>query len=153
MTEKYVLENIAIVKFEPKFAEEMFAIHQAEMPAENALSRQSFFEEFSQENRQYLVGIQQGKVVGYLGLFDCAEDVNIIGIAVKKSHQKRGIGTELLNFGVKIARYSKKKSLSLEVDERNVRAISFYKKHKFVVTNIRKNYYNNSDGIVMFRYL
>ncbi len=145
--------NIKIVKFEPIFAEEMFAIHQAEMSDESLFSRQNFFEEFTLSNRTYYVALKQKEVVGYLGLFESDDDETIIGIAVKKEHQKTGVGTELLNFAAKNARYNKKKTLSLEVDERNLSAISFYKKHNFIVTNIRKNYYKNSDGIVMFRYL
>jgi len=146
-------EKILIRVFKKDYAQEMFKIHLEEMPKNDQMTRQNFFDEFSALSRKYFVAIFQNKVVGYLGLFDCGDDENIIGIAIEKQFQNRGIGTKLIEKGASFARKNKKKSLSLEVDENNLKAISFYKKNKFVVTNVRKNYYKNSDAYIMFWYL
>ena len=40
-------------------------------------------------------------------------------------------------------------NITLEVDEKNIYAIKLYEKYGFIKKAIRKNYYNNSDGILM----
>lgn len=146
-------EKIIIKEFEIEFADEMFRIHCEEMPENDQMSKQNFFDEFHIPLRKYFVAKRQDEVIGYLGLFECGDDQNIIGIAVKKSFQKNGVGSKLIENAVKFATKNEKKSLSLEVDEKNILAIAFYKKCNFVVTNVRKNYYKDSDAYIMFRYI
>ena len=93
------------------------------------------------------------KVIGYIGLYEYDDDLSIIGIALIKEYQNRGIGTRLLKKAKEVARKMSKKSISLEVDVLNTSAISFYNKNNFVVTNIRKKYYKDNDALVMFCYL
>lgn len=54
----------------------------------------------------------------------------IAGIFVKEKEQSKGIGKELLNFVKDI-----KKELSLNVYEKNIKAVNFYKKENFHVIN------------------
>lgn len=54
----------------------------------------------------------------------------IAGIFVKEEKQSKGIGKELLNFVKDI-----KKELSLNVYEKNVKAVNFYKRENFHVIN------------------
>lgn len=152
-TNELKIEKIKIEDFKSEFAEDLFQIHLEEMPLNDQMTKENFLEEFSAPTRKYFVATSGNEVVGYLGLFECDDDENIIGIAIKKSFQNKGVGTKLIENGVNFARNNKMKSLSLEVDEANSLAISFYKKCDFVVTNVRKNYYKDSDAFVMFRYL
>ena len=146
-------ESIIIEDFKSEFANDIFKIHIDEMPENDQMTKQNFLDEFSVPSRKYFVAVKKDEVIGYLGLFECGDDENIIGIAIKKSFQNKGIGTKLIEKGVNFALKNKKRSLSLEVDERNSSALAFYKKCNFVVTNVRKNYYKDSDAFVMFRYL
>ena len=54
---------------------------------------------------------------------------------------------------IEIAKQNKVSTLSLEVDEKNEKAINFYKKMGFTVTNIRKKYYKDNDALIMWLYL
>ena len=145
---------IAIRVAEKKDFETLFAIHRACLSQQDQMTKKCFFDEFLQPTRIYFVAQDGGKVVGYVGLFDCDSDFNIIGIAVEKSFQHQGIGSALLARAKLQAKMTGKKSLSLEVDTQNQIAQKFYQKHGFVVTNVRKNYYNNcSDALIMFCYL
>lgn len=61
-------------------------------------------------------------ILGFIGITGSY----IAGIFVKKEEQSKGIGKELLNFVKKL-----KKELSLNVYEKNLKAVSFYKKENF----------------------
>lgn len=132
--------------------DDLYQIHQ-ELEKDDRMSKISFFDEFKANFRTYFVAKINKKAVGYIGLFECDDDLNIIGIAVKKEYQHRGIGSLLIEFSKTYARNQNKKSLSLEVNEKNLVAINFYKKEGFSVTNIRKKYYKDNDALVMFCYL
>ena len=54
----------------------------------------------------------------------------IAGIFVKEEEQSKGIGKELLNFVKNI-----KKELSLNVYEKNIKAVNFYKRENFHIIN------------------
>lgn len=149
---------IEIVNYQNKYKRELFNIHSSVLPINDQMSEKSFFDEFSQNTRQYFVAIDsQTKsvpiVVGYIGLFDCDSDFNIIGIAVKREYQHKGVGRMLLNKAVEYANVHNKISLSLEVDEKNCNAVNFYKNFGFEEVSRRHNYYKTSDAIIMFYYL
>jgi len=82
--------------------------------------------------------------ISYSVIYDRAE---IEYIAVGDDYLGKGVSDEL--FDAFINDISGCVNVSLEVDENNKRAINFYLKHGFVKKGIRKNYYKNSDGILM----
>ena len=45
------------------------------------------------------------------------------------------------------------KNITLEVSDKNIGAINLYKKFCFEVKAVRKNYYKDSDGLLMMREL
>ena len=144
---------IKIVNNAPKYYQSLLSLQGSALPSQDKMSRENFLEEFSLPTRKYFVALNDKEVCGYIGLFDCDNDYNIISFAVLPSMQRHGIGSMLLNKAKTYALALGKKSLSLEVDFSNIQAINFYKKHGFVVTNIRKKYYKDKDAFVMFLYL
>lgn len=144
---------VTIVDFEDGYKERLFEIQDKVLLPNDKMSRAQFFDEFVQNTRKYFVAIVDGEPVGYIGLYNYDDDLNIIQIAVDNNFQKNGLGGQLLNTAKTFAIERGKKSLSLEVDANNTLAQAFYKKHNFVVTGVRKNYYKTSDAIVMFCYL
>lgn len=144
----------SVVDFSEEFAEMLFEIHNKVMPENDKMTRNCFFDEFNQKTRKYFVSVDKNnKPVGYVGVFDSLDDYNIIGIAVDKNYQKKGIGSMLIKKVIDIAKQNNVKTLSLEVDEKNTTAINFYKNKGFEVTNIRKKYYKDNDAYIMWLYL
>lgn len=133
--------------------DEMYNIHLNSLPINDQMTKSCFYDEFNQNTRHYFVACLKEEVVGYIGVFDTIDDYNIIGIAVKEKYQRNKVGSLLLEKVIKLAKSKNVKSLSLEVDASNEKAINFYKKHNFKVTNIRKNYYKNNDALIMWLYL
>ena len=103
-------------------------------------------------NAIFIVANYNEEVAGY-----CAMYVNnlylmqayITMIAVKKQYQKRGIGQELLDTAIDLATRKQMKSLKLEVDIKNTKAIRFYEKNGFAHTEEK----SKSGGIYMIRLL
>jgi ribosomal-protein-alanine N-acetyltransferase len=76
------------------------------------------------------------------------DEINILNIAIDKSHQKRGHGSNMLLDYLRII--PEKSTIFLEVNENNNNAISIYKKYCFKKINKRKSYYKDgSDAIIM----
>ena len=143
-----------VVNFNSDFGELIFRIHNNVMPENDKMTRNCFFDEFNQNTRKYYVAVDENNIpVGYIGVFDSFDDYNIIGIAVDNNYQKKGIGSMLLQKVIEEAKLNNIKSLSLEVDEKNEKAINFYKNKGFEVTNIRKKYYKDNDAYIMWLYL
>lgn len=133
---------------------QLYNIHLTAMPQNDQMTKQSFFDEFYlSPNRVYLIATSEQKVVGYIGALDTIDDYNIVGIAVDNKYQRQGVGAKLLKELIRIANDNQIQTLSLEVDEKNEKAIDFYKKNGFKVTNIRKNYYKDNDALIMWLYL
>ena len=74
-----------------------------------------------------------------------------MNIVVKKDFRNQGIGTLLLTNLLHFAKKSHLTSITLEVMDENYSAIHLYKKLGFETTGIRKNYYQNKDGIIMIK--
>lgn len=110
--------------------------------------------ELKSENSKYIVAKENGKIVGFAGLWFSPVDAEITNIVTKKTERKRGIGKALLDRLIEMAREAKRDNISLEVNENNVPAGSLYEKAGFEIAGIRKKYYNGKDNaIIMTKYL
>lgn len=87
-------------------------------------------------------------IKGFVEIENHFEITDIINIAVLNSYQNKGIATKLLEHVINSTKATK---LMLEVNENNTKAISFYKKNKFIEINRRKKYYGSEDAIIMER--
>ncbi len=144
---------IEIKNIQGLYYDEMYKIHLDVMPENDKMTKECFYDEFERNTRKYFIAVKDNEVIGYIGIFDSLDDYNIIGIAVKENYQNQKVGTMLLNKIIDVANQNGVKTLSLEVDQTNTKAINFYKKHGFVVTNIRKKYYKDNDALIMWLYL
>lgn len=144
---------IKILPCNKDFYNEMYKIHLSVMPENDKMTETCFFDEFNQPTRKYFVAVKGSNLVGYVGVFNTLDDYNIIGIAVDENCQRQGVGYKLLQQIIEDAKLNQVKTISLEVDEKNEKAINFYKKNGFVVTNIRKKYYKDNDALIMWLYL
>lgn len=105
-------------------------------------------EELLSENSHYIVAIIGSEIVGFAGVKVVAGQADIMNVVTKKSFRRKGVGTLLLNNLISICNALKVSSIFLEVNENNAPAILLYEKLGFKKVSIRKNYYNNENGIV-----
>lgn len=89
------------------------------------------------------------EIVGFAGFKIIIDEADIMNIVVKKNFRKNGIGSVLLENLISLSKSLNLKSITLEVNENNVSAINLYNKFDFVKLGVRKNYYGNSNAIIM----
>ena len=87
-------------------------------------------------------------VVGFLIFTIMYEKCEIIDIFVKKDYRNKKIAQSLIN---EIVSDYNLENMTLEVSDKNIPAINLYEKLGFKKVAIRKDYYKDSDGILMLK--
>ena len=90
----------------------------------------------------------ENEIVGFLVFDIIYEKCEIIDIYVSKDYRGQNIAYELIS---EIEKDFNIENITLEVSSNNISAINLYKKLNFKEVAIRKNYYNDSDAILMLK--
>lgn len=108
--------------------------------------------ELSNENSYYIIAKSEKDILGFAGLNFILDEAHIANIVVKKDKRRLKIGSKLLEALIKKASTTSS-LITLEVNEKNIPAISLYKKYGFETLGFRKKYYNNQfDAYIMTKY-
>lgn len=98
---------------------------------------------------QYIVAKVEEEIVGFSGIIDTVEQMEITNIVVKKNMRKKGIGNLLLKELILLSKG--KNNIFLEVNAKNINAIKLYEKNGFKNCGIRKKYYNGTDDAILMK--
>lgn len=116
-------------------------------------TEQMFLEELSGKTAVYRVAVENGRAVGYMGMWILADEGHITNVAVAKDFRRQGIAAALVEDFIRLAKEQQLIFITLEVRESNYGAISLYEKKGFVPVGRRKRYYENiEDAILMTKY-
>jgi [ribosomal protein S18]-alanine N-acetyltransferase len=90
-------------------------------------------------------------IVGYASIWMMVDESHLTSIAVRKSHQRQGIGELLLIAVIRLSLQMKAQVVTLEVRASNHSAQTLYAKYGFKSVGIRRRYYtdNSEDAVVM----
>ena len=112
-----------------------------------------FLEELSGKFSVYRAAVEDGRAVGYMGMWLLAGEGHITNIAVAKNFRCRGLGSALMDDFISLAEQQSLTLMTLEVRESNTGAIALYEKKGFEEVGRRKNYYDNTeDALIMTKY-
>lgn len=92
--------------------------------------------------------VTNDKVVAFLLFNVMYEKCEIVDIFVLKEYRNKGIASKLIN---EITNDYTVDNITLEVSMLNKSAINLYEKLGFKKIAVRKNYYKDSDGILMLK--
>jgi [ribosomal protein S18]-alanine N-acetyltransferase len=112
-----------------------------------------FWNELASGNH-YVAVVEDDAVIGYAGLVVAPpHEAWVNNMAVRRDHQRRGIGRALLEELLRIAREHGVRHTLLEVAADNTPAQALYDAYGFETIAVRKNYYQASrtDALVMRR--
>ncbi len=98
----------------------------------------------------YILLKEDTELVGYIGT-TIEEMSEIQNFCIRKDFQGYGYGDLLLSNALMKMQKENSKSVYLEVNSTNTRAINLYKKCGFEVDHIRKGYYDGVDAFVMIK--
>lgn len=117
-------------------------------------SRQALLDEIDNDLAKYIVAMNDGKVIGYAGIWLIAGEGQITNIAVHPDFRKMGVAGTLLETLIGICRTANIKDITLEVRKSNIAAQKLYEKYGFLKKGLRKNFYpdNNEDALIMWKH-
>ena len=101
----------------------------------------------------YLVAVEEGNVVGYIGMWAILDEAQVMDIAVAPAARRRGIGRELVARLIEEARELGLDRILLEVREKNTGAIALYAAMGFESDGLRRGYYldDRDNAVLMSR--
>jgi len=91
----------------------------------------------------WLVAVDRGRVIGYIGSQSVIDEADIMNVAVHPEHRRMGVGRELV---IRLCDHLRAHGISgvlLEVRVSNTPAISLYENLGFLQVGLRRNYYRN----------
>jgi [ribosomal protein S18]-alanine N-acetyltransferase len=115
-------------------------------------SRGAFLYEIEQNQvARCWVGRDAGRLVGYICLWDVAEELHVTNVAVHPDARRRGIARALLESVFGHARAVGSRMVLLEVRPSNTEAIALYDSFGFRAVGRRRGYYYDTgeDALVM----
>ena len=117
--------------------------------SENALNL------FLGEEAVAFAAVENGKLLGYIGMLLAPDEGQILNLAVFPKARKRGVAKALVARLLQEAESRKLAMLSLEVRVSNLPAIRLYESVGFQTAGIRKGFYHHpvEDGLVMLKTL
>jgi len=98
-----------------------------------------------------------GTIAGYAVMMPAVDEVELLDIGIVAEYQGRGLGSDLLQRMMELARSINMQRMFLEVRPSNIAALALYGKHGFREIGVRRGYYaagdEREDAIVMERIL
>ena len=112
-------------------------------------SREDLEKQINIETSHFLVAVEDGRAVGYMGLQIFSGQGYVTNVAVLPQYRQRGIAAMLINEQMK----NQMDFITLEVRQSNTPAINLYTKMGFENVGVRPNFYSNptENAIIMTR--
>ena len=87
-----------------------------------------------------------GETVGYGIMSIAAGEAHLLNICVTEALRRRGIGSHMLDYMMRLARDAAVDRMYLEVRPSNKSAIRLYEDAGFTILGLRENYYKAPEG-------
>lgn len=110
-----------------------------------------FFEVIKNDKSMFFGAYIDEILVGYIGFWYFDDNIDIINLAVSEKYKRQGIATKLFDSLLIYVKFLKPKTITLEVNVNNEKAVNLYKKLGFITLRTIKNYYfkTNDDAYMM----
>lgn len=112
-------------------------------------SLESFQKDLDNKNAVYICIEDNGKVIGYVGMWNISGEGNINNVAVLPDYRRKGYGKLLLSHLITYAKEHHLSFLTLEVRASNEGAIRLYESCGFGAVGRRKKYYDNREDAIL----
>jgi len=89
---------------------------------------------------------RDGRLIGYAVTMVAAGEAHLLNLSIAADLQRRGLGSELLQFVLQLARDCAAGTIYLEVRASNRAGRALYIRHAFAEIGIRKGYYPAHGG-------
>lgn len=118
-------------------------------------SRKSFTFELQNPHSLLITAECDGKIIGFVCFRTTLDSTSLMNLAVSPAYRLRGVGTLLLDKGLRILarKWPEATFVTLEVRESNRSAILLYERSGFRKSGLRKEYYRkpSENALIMER--
>ena len=138
----------------PATGDDIAAIDEIEQHSfKSPWSRQTFEGELLREWARLDVGRHDGRIIAFCNYWLVTTELHILAIATHPDFRGRGIGGQMLEHVLGVARSIGCSLATLEVRRGNKPAIAMYERAGFKTVHVRANYYQDDgeDALVMLR--
>ena len=140
------MENYKIVPLEEKFVEDVFLIEKTFFDLKNSsVIRDSL----SSETLDYFVLLDGENVIGFYECSVVLDEAELFDIAIDERYQGKALSKMLMEDLLNRCEEKQVRTIFLEVNTNNIKAINLYTKFGFKEYSRRKNYYGDNDAILM----
>ena len=140
------MENYKIVPLEEKFVEDVFLIEKTFFDLKNSsVIRDSL----SSETLDYFVLLDGENVIGFYECSVVLDEAELFDIAIDERYQGKALSKMLMEDLLNRCKEKQVRTIFLEVNTNNIKAINLYTKFGFKEYSRRKNYYGDNDAILM----
>ena len=140
------MDNFLIEKLNEEMVEDVFQIEKTFFDVSKI---DSIFTSLKSDNLQYFVLKINEEIVGF---FECSivlDEAELFEIAVKDEFQGKGYSKILMDYFLAVCDQKNVKTIFLEVNKINNKAIGLYTKYGFKQYAVRKKYYGENDAVLM----
>ena len=99
----------------------------------------------------FIIAEKNHKIIGFIVGLPIDNNAKILMLSVSSKERRQNIASNLLNNFITEITKEDIKNIELEVREDNKKAIKFYKKHGFKVTNKIQNFYQNKEDALTMK--
>jgi ribosomal-protein-alanine N-acetyltransferase len=138
----------------PATRDDITAIDEIEQHSfKSPWSRQTFEGELLREWARLDVGRHDGRIIAFCNYWLVTTELHILAIATHPDFRARGVGGQMLEHVLAVARSAGCSLATLEVRRGNKPAIAMYERAGFKTVHVRANYYQDDgeDALVMLR--
>lgn len=115
-------------------------------------TREAFVTELRNDKAHYIVLTKDEEVIGYGGFWKIIDEAHFTNLAIHPQHRGRGLGKELIQGMMDLARSLDIENATLEVRKSNETALKAYSTLGFYIEGQRSRYYTNpvEDAVIMW---
>ena len=112
-------------------------------------SREQWSNEFKKDGTKIFGLLIENLVIGICVFQVVIDEVQINYFVVNQNFRKKGFGSYLMNYLIKLCKKLNINKLLLEVSQSNITAENFYNRFDFSTVGIRKNYYKDGSDALL----
>lgn len=144
-------QRMSTLELRPMLAEDIESVIEIERATyATPWSEGVFRDELAEPSRRYVVASDGERLAGYAGLLTIGEEGHVTTVAVTDTLRTARLGTRLMMYLVDRALELGVRHLTLEVRVSNLAAQALYRKFGMAPVGVRKNYYGDEDGLIMW---
>ncbi len=141
------MQNLSVERFKEEDLSDILKLERELF--DNPYSEETLRRELELPFSIGLVAKINSETAGYCLSWVIGKTCELHRIGVKREFQGKGVGGKLLKELIKTARERGACEIVLEVNEKNKKAINFYRKLGFSKISERENYYGKAKALVM----